>query len=114
MTYDTKLKNRKEALFANGNIIDWDINEEDLKLLDKIELANKEFAFSKMLFKDTNYCISLKRNYGYHLTSLIQEFNLYQKNLARRYKNHFLSLSAKNVTLLSDIFSMVKLLNLSC
>ncbi len=114
LNFESKLKSRKEYLFTIGNVDKWEISEEDLKTLDRNELAsNKELAFSKMLFKDTNYCTSLKRNYGFSLTSLLHEYHLYQKNLAKRFKNHFLNLPSKNTILLGDIFSMVKLLTFS-
>jgi len=114
LNYESKLRSRKEYLFSTGNIDKWELSEEDSKTVDRNELlSNKELAFSKMLYKDTNYCTSLKRNYGFSLTSLLQEHHLYQKNLAKRFKNHFLNLPSKNTTLLGDIFSMVKLLTFS-
>jgi hypothetical protein len=111
---EIKLNTKKEELFTTANFIKWDMTPEDFEKLDKDELiANKEFAFSKMLAKETNYCCSLKRNYGYHLNTLISEYKRYQKNLAKRYKKHFLNLSSRHTILLSDIFSMVKLLTCS-
>lgn len=88
---------------------------EDMEKLDKNELlSNKEWAFSKMLVKDTNYCRSLKRNYAYHLNILLKEYQRLQKVHGKIFKNHFLNLSAKHTALLSDIFSIVKLLTCSC
>ena len=49
---ETRLTQKKEELFKQGNIARWEVPNEDLKKYDKSELLkNKDLAFSKMLQK---------------------------------------------------------------
>jgi len=53
---ETKLTMKKEELFRQGNILRWEIPAEELKNVDKnYLLKNKEYAFSKILVKVTNF-----------------------------------------------------------
>ncbi len=49
---ETRLTQKKEDLFKQGNIARWEISPEELKKIDKNELLkNKDYAFSKMMYK---------------------------------------------------------------
>ena len=111
---EVKLFNKKEDLFNSQNISKWEMSQEDFDNYDLKELlGNKELAMSKILPKETTYCLSLKRNYAYHLSTLLSEYKRIQKAHSKHFKHHFLNLSARNTLLLSDVFSIVKLLTCS-
>ncbi len=111
MNNELKLINKKEELFNTQNISKWDLSPEDREQYDLKDLMiNKELAISKMLHKETSYCRNLKRNYAYNLTTLLNEYKRLQKVHGKLFKHHFLNLSARNTVLLSDVFSIVKLL----
>jgi hypothetical protein len=89
----------------------WDLSIEETDLIDKNELLNnRELALSKMLPKENQNLLILKREFGFHLSTLVREYDNLQMNLSKRFKTHFLYLSERNVDLLSTIFNMVKLL----
>jgi len=49
---ETRLHQKKEDLFKQGNVGRWEITPEELKKIDKTEIIkNKEYAFSKMMQK---------------------------------------------------------------
>ena len=49
---ESRLMQKKEELFKQGNIARWELSPEDLKKYDKNELLkNKELAFNKMMQK---------------------------------------------------------------
>jgi hypothetical protein len=49
---ETRLIQKKEDLFKQGNIQRWEMSPEDLKKYDKNDfMKNKDLAFSKMMFK---------------------------------------------------------------
>jgi hypothetical protein len=115
VNFESKLKIKKEELFYSGNFLRWELSQEDMEVCDKNRLLNdKNIAFNKMLPKDTNYCLALKRNFGFNLISLKAEYKKFRKTLADRFKNHFTNLCSKNSTLLADVFAMVKMLTLNC
>jgi hypothetical protein len=49
---ETRLIQKKEDLFKQGNILRWEMSPDDQKKYDKNELLkNKDLAFTKMMFK---------------------------------------------------------------
>jgi hypothetical protein len=49
---DSRLVSKKEDLFKHQNVNKWEINQEDIKKIDKSELLrNKEYAFKYMMGK---------------------------------------------------------------
>lgn len=49
---ETKLFNKKEELFKQGNVQRWDISSDEMKNIDKKELLNnREYAYTKMMTK---------------------------------------------------------------
>jgi hypothetical protein len=73
---ETRLMQKKEELFKQGNILRWEIPSEDLNKLDKNALLkNKEYAFCKIMpkvifflkylfLRKLNMCIPLKKITG--------------------------------------------------
>ena len=70
---EDKLKSKKIQLFNGKDISKWELNPNEI--IDKIQLINdKDYAFDKMLFKETNNLKDVKNYYGYFLNSLINEY----------------------------------------
>ena len=70
---EDKLKNKKNQLFNGKDITKWELNPNEI--IDKIQLINdRDYAFDKMLFKETNNLRDVKNYYGYFLNSLINEY----------------------------------------
>ena len=81
-----KLMTQKESLFKQG-ISYWGLKPNDSE--NKLELlANKNFAFSKMLPYETKKMVELRQNYGFYLNSLIWEFERIRILNAKRHKNN--------------------------
>ena len=84
---EEKLKNKKIQLFNLKDISKWELNPNEM--IDKIQLINdKDYAFDKMLFKETKNLIDIKNYYGYFLNNLINEYErIKNKNSKENDKN---------------------------
>lgn len=105
---DIKLKRRKEELFQSGNITKWELVNSDVNLNELMN--NRDMAYELMLPEKTNELLIAKREFAFHLTSLINSYDHYLYSSVARFDHHFKHLSAKHTDLLADVFSMVKLL----
>ena len=101
---ESKLNMKKEELFKQGNIARWEINPEELRKIDKNDLLrNKEFAFSKMMHKETVHVHLLKQNYGYYAYQLLSEFDRMRVLNGIRHKTHVMSVSQSHSDILADV-----------
>ena len=84
---EEKLKNKKIQLFNAKDISKWELNPNEV--IDKIQLINdKDYAFDKMLFKETKNLMGIKNYYGYFLNNLINEYErIKNKNSKENDKN---------------------------
>ena len=84
---EEKLKNKKIQLFNVKDISKWELNPNEV--IDKIQLINdKDYAFDKMLFKETKNLMGVKNYYGYFLNNLINEYErIKNKNSKENDKN---------------------------
>ena len=84
---EEKLKNKKIQLFNAKDISKWELNPNEV--IDKIQLINdKDYAFDKMLFKETKNLMGVKNYYGYFLNNLINEYErIKNKNSKENDKN---------------------------
>ena len=84
---EEKLKNKKIQLFNVKDISKWELNPNEV--IDKIQLINdKDYAFDKMLFKETKNLMGIKNYYGYFLNNLINEYErIKNKNSKENDKN---------------------------
>jgi sorting nexin-7/30/sorting nexin-8 len=84
--YD-KLENTKENLFKQQDLTQWGLSQADLE--NKMALlGNKDYAFSKMLPKDTKRVNMFKAFYGAYLNSIIGEYERLRFLNAKRHKDN--------------------------
>ena len=81
-----KLDNTKENLYKAQDLTQWGLSQTDLE--NKMALLkNKDFAFSKMLPKETKRVNMFKAFYGGYLNSIINEYERLKVLNSKRYKN---------------------------
>ena len=82
------LINKKEDLFRKGDINKWELTPNDRDNANKL-LQDKNSALMKIIPKETNNVINIKKIYGYYLNRIIDEYerlklinsSLHKKNL---------------------------------
>ena len=82
------LINKKEELFRKGDVNKWELNLEDRDKANNL-LQDKNSALMKIIPKETNNVINIKKTYGYYLNRIIEEYerlklinsHLHRKNL---------------------------------
>ena len=82
-----KLDNTKENLFKQQDLTQWGLSQNDLDNNKMALLKNKEFAFSKMLPKDTKRVNMFKAFYGGYLNSIIGEYERLKSLNSKRHKD---------------------------
>ena len=83
------LINKKEDLLRKGDINRWELDAHDKDNISRL-LQDKNLAFKKMIPKETNNVINMKKIYGYYLNRIIDEYErlksinsfLHKKNIA--------------------------------
>ena len=81
-----KLDSTKENLYKAQDLTQWGLSQSDLE--NKMALLkNKDFAFSKMLPKETKRVNMFKAFYGGYLNSIIEEYERLKVLNSKRYKN---------------------------
>ena len=82
-----KLITTKENLFKQQDLLQWGLSAQDMdnKLM---LLKNKEYAFSKMLPKETKKVNKFKNFYGCYLNSIIDEFERIRELNGKRHKDN--------------------------
>ena len=79
-----KLMSKKNELFEEGTVSNWKLED-----YTNVELLkDKEFAFSKMLPKETQKVIGYRNFYAFYLNSVISEFNRLRELNGRRNKKN--------------------------
>ena len=82
-----KLENTKENLFKQQDLTQWGLSQADLE--NKMALlGNKDYAFSKMLPKETKRVNMFKAFYGGYLNSIIGEYERLRFLNAKRHKDN--------------------------
>ena len=82
-----KLDNIKENLYKQQDLTQWGLSQEDMD--NKMELLrNKEFAFSKMLPKETKRLNMIKAFYGGYLNCIISEYERLRFLNGKRHKDN--------------------------
>jgi hypothetical protein len=82
-----KLNLKKEKLWTNMNYSSWEMNEEEK--IDKSQLLkDKNYAFKKMCYKETNSLINLHKKLGYVNKMNMNELRRLISNHCVRYKNN--------------------------
>ena len=83
-----KLDNTKENLYKGQDLTQWGLSQDDLETNKMALLKNKEYAFSKMLPKDTKRVNMFKAFYGGYLNSIIGEYERLKFLNSKRHKNN--------------------------
>jgi hypothetical protein len=82
-----KLNLKKEKLWTNMNYSSWEMNEEEK--IDKSQLLkDKNYAFKKMCYKETNSLNNLHKKLGYVNKMNMNELRRLISNHCVRYKNN--------------------------
>ena len=93
---------RKEDLFKRQEITRWELDPSELS--NKLKLIqDKEYAFSKMLPKDSQHVLELKQWYGYYLNRIIDEYERIKDLNASRHRTRILSFSKSNTDIITDL-----------
>ena len=93
---------RKEDLFKRQEITRWELEPSELS--NKLKLIqDKEYAFSKMLPKDSQHVLELKQWYGYYLNRIIDEYERIKDLNASRHRTRILAFSKSNTDILTDL-----------
>ena len=69
-----KLRMKKEDLFKIGNIAKWELNSRDNTIDKNLLTKDKEYAFMKMLPKETQNVEHSKEMFAYYLNRVIEEY----------------------------------------
>ena len=75
-----RLGNRKEELFRKGDVVKWELKEEDKRNISQL-MGNKRLAKEKMLPKESARVDDVKYFYGATLNEIIKEYERH-KNLS--------------------------------
>ena len=70
---ENNLANKKEDLFKRGDINKWELNIDDRNNANNL-IQDKSKALTKILPKDTNNVIGMKKMYGFYLNRIIEEY----------------------------------------
>ena len=99
---DERLMWKKEDLFKRQEIAKWDLDQSELG--NKLKLIqDKEYAFQKMLPKDTQHVFELKQFYGYYLNRIIEEYERIKDLNGIRHKDRLLAFSKTNTDIITDL-----------
>ena len=98
-----KLNYKKEKLWTQMDLSKWEIND-DLEIIDKGSLTkDKNFAFQKMCYNDTNQLNNLHKKLGFYNKSIMNELKRFVNNHCGRYKENMRSFLDEFYPTLSDV-----------
>ena len=75
---ERNLMNRKEELFKKGDTNKWELNSDDKNISGNL-ISDKPNALIKILPKDTNNVINMKKSYGFYLNRIIEEYERFRE-----------------------------------
>jgi hypothetical protein len=73
-----RLMNKKEELFKKGDTNKWELNSDDKNISGNL-ISDKPNALIKILPKDTNNVINMKKSYGFYLNRIIEEYERFRE-----------------------------------
>ena len=106
-----ELYTKKERLFNNKKISEWELTEEDKKNIEFLKL-NKKSAFKAMLPGMTNLTNVEKIQMACATIIAKKEYEIFMKRQGNILKEYLLSLKDKNQELLSDAYTLCSLFNI--
>ena len=75
---ERSLMNKKEELFKKGDTNKWELNSDDKNISGNL-ISDKPNALIKILPKDTNNVINMKKSYGFYLNRIIEEYERFRE-----------------------------------
>ena len=98
---EEKLLSKKEDLYRRQDLLKWELDQSEL--VNKLKLIqDKQYAFSKMLPKETHTVNYLKITYGAYLNSLIHEYQRIRELNGKRYPKQICTFSKSNASVITD------------
>ena len=98
-----KLNYKKEKLWTQMDINKWEINEEIEKIDKSLLTKDKNYAFSRMCFRETYQLENLHKKLGYHNKILMNELRRMVNNHCARFKDNMKSFLDMFYPTLSDV-----------
>lgn len=99
---EEKLIYKKEDLFKRQDFTRWDLPESELK--NKMRLIqDKDYAFSRMLPKETTQVLNLKYTYGFYLNRIIEEYERLRTLNGIRHSTRINGYCKKNTDIITDL-----------
>lgn len=107
------LQSKKERLFILKNLQKWELKPEEFETADANVLNNKPLAFKIMCYEDSTALEKKLRKLGVCSYSLLNEMHKFKLFYGKMFHYHFSNMSARNTEFLSDVFLLIKVLNLN-
>lgn len=98
-----KLNYKKEKLWTQMDTSKWEINEEVEKIDRGLLTKDKNYAFQKMCFKETNQLHNLHKKLGFYNKSVMNELRVMVNNHCARYKDNMKSFLDELYPTLNDV-----------
>ena len=99
-----KVTLKKEEIFKAQNLSKMEIPSDEYNKIDKNRLVkDKDYAFSKMLPKESNHLLGLKQNYGFYNSMLFFEYDRIRVLNSTKHKDQFIKVSEKHTDILTDV-----------
>ena len=95
------LMNKKEDLFKRGDTNKWDLNIQDKNNVSNL-IRDKSLALMKMLPKETENVIGLKKNYGFYLNRILEEYERIKLINSNNHKKTIIYVCEKIIEIYSD------------
>ncbi|MCQ2820530.1 MAG: hypothetical protein MJ252_24970 [archaeon] len=99
---DEKLAWKKDELFKRQDITKWELNQgEEINKLKLLQ--DREYAYSKMIPRETSAAIMTKYTYGYYLNRTIEEYERIRLLNGSRHAKAVTSYCKKNTEIITDL-----------
>ena len=95
------LMNKKEDLFKRGDTNKWDLNIQDKNNVSNL-IRDKSLALMKMLPKETENVIGLKKTYGFYLNRILEEYERIKLINSNNHKKTIIYVCEKIIEIYSD------------
>ena len=95
------LINKKDELFRKGDTSKWELDSSDKDNANKL-LQDKNNALKRIIPKETNNVISLKKVYGYYLNRIIDEYERIRSINSTYHKENLLNACTKLTEIYDD------------
>ena len=95
------LINKKEDLFKKGDVNKWELDIQDKNNIQNL-VQDKSLALMRILPKDTNNVIGMKKVYGFYLNRIIEEYERIKKINCDLHKKNLIYACEKTIEIYGD------------